>query len=114
MLALAGEARYEWQHYIPHRKRDVVLATERGVGIPKKKKPRRREDAETGFREKGAASRLADVPGTARRRGARAVRVRVARGVRLQARRRAELERRARPGLVAKAAEDTENVFRVP
>ena len=28
MLALAAEARYEWQHYIPHRKRDVVQDSE--------------------------------------------------------------------------------------
>ena len=28
MLALAGQARYEWQHYVPHRKRDVVAAEE--------------------------------------------------------------------------------------
>ena len=25
LLVLTGEARYRWQHYIPHRKRDVVV-----------------------------------------------------------------------------------------
>lgn len=90
MLALAAEARYEWQHYIPHRKRDVVLDSHLlNTSVPRA--PRR---VSLTFRER----RDVAVHGPCdcfwpnacdSRRGAAQ-----------------RLKRRARPGLVAKATRD--------
>ena len=104
MLALAAEARYEWQHYIPHRKRDVVLEsgsvsdpdsgsreTLRKVSVPRA--PRR---VSLTFRERRDAAKegpcaCAWPAACDSRRGAAQ-----------------RLKRRARPGLVAKATEDAD------
>ena len=104
MLALAAEARYEWQHYIPHRKRDVVLEsgsvsdpdsgsreTLRKVSVPRA--PRR---VSLTFRERRDAAAhgpcaCAWPAACDSRRGAAQ-----------------RLKRRARPGLVAKATEDAD------
>ena len=108
MLALAAEARYEWQHYIPHRKRDVVLEsgsvsdpdsgsreTLRKVSVPRA--PRR---VSLTFRERRDAAK----------EGPCACAWPAACDSRLGAAQR--LKRRARPGLVAKAiakaTEDTD------
>jgi alkylated DNA repair protein alkB family protein 8 len=122
MLALAGEARYEWQHYIPHRKRDVVLATER----ERWDSEARVSDAEEKETRQGVKTRKPVSVKRAPRRVSLTFRERrdaAAHGpcacawpASCDSRRGAaqRLERRARPGLVAKAAGDTENVFRVP
>ena len=104
MLALAAEARYEWQHYIPHRKQDVVLEsgsvsdpdsgsreTLRKVSVPRA--PRR---VSLTFRERRDAAKegpcaCAWPAACDSRRGAAQ-----------------RLKRRARPGLVAKATEDAD------
>ena len=104
MLALAAEARYEWQHYIPHRKRDVVLEsgsvsdpdsgsreTLRKVSVPRA--PRR---VSLTFRERRDAAK----------EGPCACAWPAACDSRLGAAQR--LKRRARPGLVAKATEDAD------
>jgi len=123
MLALAGEARYEWQHYIPHRKRDVVLATERERWDSEARASDASEEKET---REGVKTRKPVSVKRAPRRVSLTFRERrdaAAHGpcacawpASCDSRRGAaqRLERRARPGLVAKAAGDTENVFRVP
>ena len=126
MLALAAEARYEWQHYIPHRKRDVVLATERERWDSEARVASDAEEKET---RRGVKTRKPVSVKTVKRAPRRVSltfrerRDAAAHGpcacawpASCDSRRGAaqRLERRARPGLVAKAAGDTENVFRVP
>ena len=126
MLALAGEARYEWQHYIPHRKRDVVLATERERWDSEARVASDAEEKET---RRGVKTRKPVSVKTVKRAPRRVSltfrerRDAAAHGpcacawpASCDSRRGAaqRLERRARPGLVAKAAGDAENVFRAP
>lgn len=115
MLALAGEARYEWQHYIPHRKRDVVLATERERWDSEEKETREGVKTRKPVSVKRAPRRVS-LTFRERRDAAAHGPCACAWPAACDSRRGAaqRLERRARPGLVAKAAEDTENVFRVP
>ena len=115
MLALAAEARYEWQHYIPHRKRDVVLATERERWDSEEKETREGVKTRKPVSVKRAPRRVS-LTFRERRDAAAHGPCACAWPAACDSRRGAaqRLERRARPGLVAKAAEDTENVFRVP
>ena len=116
MLALAAEARYEWQHYIPHRKRDVVLVS----GDVSDPDAGAVSSGDAGFATRG---RTASVPRAPRRvsltfrerrdaakEGPCACAWPAACDSRLGAAQR--LKRRARPGLVAKAiakaTEDTD------
>ena len=116
MLALAGEARYAWRRTISRTaERDVKLATEQAaLGFRRKRNARRREDAAE-VSMKGAPRRVSLTPRrTARRREADGGACAWPASCDSRRGGAQRLERRARPGLVAKAAEDTENVFRVP
>ena len=64
LLVLSGEARYRWQHYVPHRRRDRVA----GEAAPRPREPRR---VSFTFRERREGGARARGPTRATRGGAR-------------------------------------------